>query len=156
MNRYTKIKHSSYPESKSTDFSDFILPDAPPSPKQIKTVDTHDPKSTAADEDGNGEVFGVILNRSGSLSSSASRGFKQSTPALDGSSVIKAFSMRRSCSVSERYCRIHDQSVILASPLEGDEDEYYHSAVRARSTRRRRKEGRSRILKACKRFFGLF
>ncbi|KAL2342267.1 hypothetical protein Fmac_010207 [Flemingia macrophylla] len=72
--------------------------------------------------EGDGERFGVILGRSASVSSSSS-----------SAAMKRAFSMRRSSSVTERYCRIH------------------HIATHAETTS---EKGSAKILKACKRIFG--
>lgn len=70
------------------------------------------------------------------------------------STMKTAMSMRRSSSVSERYCRIYDQSS-ATWPLpfhEEDEDEDDKDKVvkkKSNNTKRRA------FLKACKRFFGI-
>ncbi|KAG6652298.1 hypothetical protein CIPAW_06G174300 [Carya illinoinensis] len=106
------------------------------------------------DEAGNKklEMFGAVLSRNCSVSSNS--GFQ--------SAVKRALSMRRSSSsVSERYRRIHDHSMTLASPTTDDDDDDDGDST-ARASRRRRssmdpKKHRpgSKILKACKRLFGL-
>ncbi|KAF7842792.1 hypothetical protein G2W53_005090 [Senna tora] len=62
----------------------------------------------------------------------------------------RAFSMRRSSSVSERYCRIHDQYMALG---EGFGGEIGGGGGGRRSAKK--KEKGSKILRACKRLFGL-
>ncbi|KAK7412009.1 hypothetical protein VNO78_03455 [Psophocarpus tetragonolobus] len=81
----------------------------------------------------NGERFGVILARSASSSSSSSSRFHVT--------MKKAFStrMRRSSSVSERYCRIHDQHTPMTSPIPD------HHQI----------SNNKKILKACKRLLRL-
>ncbi|OAY39713.1 uncharacterized protein LOC110624530 [Manihot esculenta] len=79
------------------------------------------------------------LGRNSSVSSAS--GFQ--------SAVKKAFSMRRSSSVSESYCRIHDQSSGFPSPTHDDEDD----GSPTRSVKK--KNSRSRILRACKKLVGL-
>ncbi|KAJ4717480.1 Phospho-N-acetylmuramoyl-pentapeptide-transferase [Melia azedarach] len=93
----------------------------------------------------------VKLSRNSSVSASASA----SASALH-SAVKRAFSMRRSSSVSERYCRIHDQSVTLASPID-DEEDYAVEMGRTRSMKilKKKNNGRNKILKVCKKIFGL-
>ncbi|KAA0060595.1 hypothetical protein E5676_scaffold18G00790 [Cucumis melo var. makuwa] len=59
-----------------------------------------------------GGTAAATLSRNSSVSSSVS-GFQ--------SAVKRALSMRRSSSVAERYCRIHDQFATFASPIEDDE-----------------------------------
>ncbi|KAL1358349.1 hypothetical protein HN51_003640 [Arachis hypogaea] len=85
---------------------------------------------------GGGERFGVILGRTGSVSSSS------------GGFLKKAFSMRRSSSVSERYCRIHDHHYVAITSPESD------VPVRANKKHSTGREG-SKIFKACKRLLGL-
>ncbi|KAK7331572.1 hypothetical protein VNO80_28308 [Phaseolus coccineus] len=87
--------------------------------------------STSEADDGKGEIFGVILGRSASVSSSscsASEGFEVT--------MKRAFSMGRSSSVSERYSRIHETAI--ESAIEESKEE--------RGVRMKIK-----ILKACKR-----
>uniref|UniRef100_A0A2N9EJN9 Uncharacterized protein n=2 Tax=Fagus sylvatica TaxID=28930 RepID=A0A2N9EJN9_FAGSY len=113
---------------------------------QIKDTNTKKTKTQESleDEDGNGESFGMVLmSRSLSVSSSTS-GFQ--------SAMKRAFSLRRSSSVSERYCRIHDQSVTLTSPIDDDEVGDTMSGTR-RSVKKNKYKG-GKILKACKRLFG--
>ncbi|KAF2320083.1 hypothetical protein GH714_023134 [Hevea brasiliensis] len=64
------------------------------------------------------------------------------------SAVKNAFSMRRSSSVSERYCRIHDQSLALPSPTNDEDDGSPTRSVK-------RKNSRGRIIRACKKLIGL-
>ncbi|PPD95241.1 hypothetical protein GOBAR_DD07747 [Gossypium barbadense] len=76
-------------------------------------------------------------------------------PSLQAA-VKRAFPMRRSSSVSESYCRIHDQYVTLAPPLD-DDDESDITGTR-RSVRKKNnnyKNRRDKILKAWKKIFGL-
>ena len=63
--------------------------------------------------------------------------------------------MRRSSSVTERYCRIHDQCVTLPSPFDEDEEGVGNYTVQARSVRKKKRQSRTgKILKACKGIFG--
>lgn len=171
MNGYTKIKISpssnnySTLKSRSMDFSDsFPFPQTlkpigdtdtttirAEEPKQIKKKSSPERREGLEDdgeeagrgvEHGSGEGFGVILGRCATVSSSAS-GFQ--------ATVKRAFSMRRSSSVSERYCRIHDQYVALASPNGHDigVDE-----IGGRRSVKKKQKG-SKILRACKRLLGL-
>ena len=143
-------------KSKSVDFSDASLfptknTDSDHTSKhqetnQIKDTNTKKTKTQESleDEDGNGESFGMVLmSRSLSVSSSTS-GFQ--------SAMKRAFSLRRSSSVSERYCRIHDQSVTLTSPIDDDEVGDTMSGTRRPVKKSKYKGGK--ILKACKRLFG--
>jgi len=143
MNAYSKIggSSSSTHKSRSIDFSDFFSFPQTPKPVRRKAVpptkheeeSAHNgcpPQSESKKED-EGERFGVILGRSCSVSSSSS-GFQ--------ATMKRAFSIRRSSSVSERYCRIHDQSMAIASD---------HELEKKRQIRG------GKILKACKRLLGL-
>lgn len=154
MNGYSKINGSTTTKStksRSIDFSDLSFP--PPLPKPTKEADPNptlkvQQPQTFTDlkqEEEEGEMFGVILSRTCSVSSSCSQRFKAENSSSIQSAVRSALSMRRSSSVSEGYCRIHDQSDHLFSPpIDGVNMQ----------TRSRKKRGR--ILKACKRLFGLF
>ncbi|KAJ1385700.1 hypothetical protein SESBI_41443 [Sesbania bispinosa] len=145
MNGYSKINtHSAHKSSRSIDFSDFFsFPQTPkPSTSSRNTAPiAEEPNKTQ--NSGNGERFGVILGRSGSVSSSASGGFQ--------ATMKRAFSMRRSSSVSERYCRIHDQYVAIAS----DDIDVDDVIGTRRSINKKNSGGGGKILKACKRLLGL-
>lgn len=95
----------------------------------------HDFSSELEDEDSIGKRFGA-LKLKGNVSISNS--FQLCS---------RAFSLRRSSSVSERYCRIHDQYALLSSPLDDDLES-------VRNTKKN-KNSSAKILKACKRIFGL-
>lgn len=147
--------------------------------QQIKSSNTHnDSPSDVEEEDGqhdgnntNGTVskFGVPkLTRNGSVSSTtctASKRFKlgkqqSSSPRTRTKetvqSVVKrAFSMRRSSSVSERYCRIHDQYVTLSSPFNDDGDDDMENDTMQTTRSLDKKKKKKGLLKTCKRFFGL-
>ncbi|XWS55325.1 hypothetical protein CRYUN_Cryun10bG0165300 [Craigia yunnanensis] len=102
---------------------------------------TQDPSEQESnDQEGNNvKMLGPKLRRNSSVSSAY---------ALQAA-VNRAFSMRRSSSVSERYCRIHDQSVTLASPFDDEELDT------TGSRRYVKKNRRGKILKAWKKLFGL-
>ena len=163
-------------KSRSIDFSD--LPSFPQTPKSIKNALYANPAATpkapsnqstnisndCKEEDGeemdqNGsveraEVFGnAMLRRNCSVSSAY--GLQ--------SAVKRVFSMRRSSSVSERYCRIHDQSVTLASPIyDYSEEQQGRDMMRdevgtMRSANKKKQiRGSTKIIKACKRFLGIY
>ncbi|XP_065871699.1 uncharacterized protein [Euphorbia lathyris] len=107
-----------------------------------------------------------ILTSSKSKSKSKAKMKRNSSVSSSGShslhsAVKKAFSIRRSTSVSDRYCRIHDQSSALPSPtthhydveadadLDTDADGFVN---KSRSVKK--KNTRGRILKACKKLIG--
>ncbi|XP_052193659.1 uncharacterized protein LOC127802047 isoform X2 [Diospyros lotus] len=166
MYGYSKIKLIRSTKSRSLDFEDLLSLPTIPKPtgdqtipnttsftleetKQIKTTDyakntnTHESLSELEeDEGGRGERFGDVLRRNFSVSSAASHR-KESLQ----SAVKKAFSMRRSSSVSERYCRIHDQCVALSSPFEDDDDDddevMDKSSEQTRSVKKKKKQGRT-------------
>ncbi|KAL9353739.1 hypothetical protein Peur_051709 [Populus x canadensis] len=169
MNGYSKIKIFGAANSRSIDFSDLSLafPEPTKSNKStslehqesetkiinqdINTMNvirsgttsatTQDSLSVLEDDQENDveERFSMKLRRNPSVSSSAS-------------AVKKAFSMRRSTSVSEGYCRIHNQSMTSASPIH-DEDDTLDTMKSTRSVKK--KHSRGRILGACKKLFGL-
>lgn len=157
MNGYSKIKAINTQKSRSMDFSDvFSFPQTQKAAKKT----TSDPKSKGHEssqikesktekEDGdvNGEKFGAVLSSNCSVSS---------TSGLQ-STVKRAFSVKRSSSVSERYCKIYDQSVTLASPIDADDDDGDEGGDTMRATRgsMKKKHRGGKILKACKRLFGL-
>ncbi|KAL3382301.1 hypothetical protein AABB24_002045 [Solanum stoloniferum] len=101
----------------------------------------------------------VKLSRACSVSSAASanrfrleRQGNKNTTTSSFESVKRAFSMRRSSSVSEKYCRIHDQGFTISSPILDDVAEAHEDS---REKKKKKKNGSGRILKACKRLFGI-
>lgn len=100
---------------------------------------------------------GVKLSRACSVSAAATanrfrlerQGSKRST-TTSFQSVKRVFSMRRSSSVSEKYCRIHDQGFTISSPVLDDVAEANEGMEI-----KKKKSGSGRILKACKRLFGI-
>ncbi|XVE67489.1 hypothetical protein DITRI_Ditri08aG0165000 [Diplodiscus trichospermus] len=163
---YSKIKVADNENSRSMEFSDLMAPpltqtskpSTNPTPKpseknpaEINQIienskpNIQDPpvKQELGDQEGsNGEMFDPKLRRNSSVSSAY---------ALQAA-VKRAFSMRRSSSVSESYCRIHDQSVTLASPFD-DEDQLDITGSRRSVKKKNNKRGK--ILKAWKKLFGL-
>lgn len=165
MNGYTKIRlvSTTKSKSKSMDFSDVFSPPHTPKPVPTKLAPTpaspkqdgnEDTKAIPenGDEEGDGNRFGVILSRTCSTSSTVSKRFKadkQSTSSLQ-SAVKRAFSMRRSTSVSEGYCRIYDHSdPALCSPIEDDAN------LSMQTNFRKKKKKGSKILRVCKSLFGM-
>ncbi|GLT68647.1 hypothetical protein SLA2020_408580 [Shorea laevis] len=69
--------------------------------------------------------------------------------------VNRAFSTRRSSSVSERYSRIHNQSMTLETVQFDDEQEAEDTVETVRSVEKKKKRSRGKILKAWKKLFGL-
>lgn len=144
------------------------------SPPNLEEQDQENPEQNQEPKNGDEGSFNLKLSRNSSVSSNTSlshrfRFEKQSNPSSSTSTttttsledaVKRAFSVRRSSSVSERYCRIHDQCVSLSSPLDEDDDEEEEQGndVGVKTTRsmgKKKKKKQSKILKACKRFFGL-
>ncbi|CAA2933913.1 Hypothetical predicted protein [Olea europaea subsp. europaea] len=149
MNSYSKTRYLNTIDSSVllSPFEEIHKPDLNTSPNQSfeSGIKTHDFSSDLEDENATGKRFGALkLKRNGSISSSFQLGSK--TESLQ-SAVKRAFSLRRSSSVSERYCRIHDQYVALASPLDDD--------LQFVSNSKKKKNRGGKILKACKRIFGL-
>lgn len=177
MKGYSKINtmmnnvDSSSQKSRSVDFSSSDLALFPQTPKPIGKAFHVDPKtqsnqlthnSTSSNKEKeeeeeeeeydiqNGGVFGNALLRRNCSVSSANYGLQ--------SAVKRVFSMRRSSSVSERYCRIYDQSVTLASPIHDDiiaDDQEVGTTRSAYYKSHKQIKGSAKILKACKRFLGL-
>ncbi|KAF5202985.1 hypothetical protein FRX31_007430 [Thalictrum thalictroides] len=170
MNGYSKIRFVSTAKSKSVDFTDVFSPPQTPKPitntdsspvsqtqtqtqqptKESKNKGVHDPISRKENEDDVGKRFGVILSRNCSTSSTASQRFKtdKQNTSLE-SAVMRAFSMRRSTSVSEGYCRIYDQNdPTLCSPTDDDA----HLNMQRKSKKKRRG---NKILRVCKSLFGM-
>ncbi|KAE8007925.1 hypothetical protein FH972_004482 [Carpinus fangiana] len=152
MNGYSKMKAIDTQKSRSMDFSDALSFSQTKKTNSDPTSKPHEgsqiKESNAEKEDGdggNGEKFGAVLSRSCSVSSTS--GFQ--------SAVKRAFSVKRSSSVSERYCRIYDQSVTLASPIDDDDDEGWDTMRATRRSVKKKKHKGGKILKACKRLFGL-
>ncbi|GAV63267.1 hypothetical protein CFOL_v3_06787 [Cephalotus follicularis] len=170
MRGYSKMKSIGTSRSNSAHFTDFVsVPQTTkshitsPNPtfkaqeseesNKIKNPETNNTniiqyafmEQEAEDGVNKGESFGVKLQRNSSISS----------PSTSSSSlqiaVKRAFSMRRSCSVSESYCRIHDQSVTLASPF----DDQVDTLETTKSVKKKKKHTRGKILEACKRLFGM-
>ncbi|KAB2046139.1 hypothetical protein E1A91_D01G217400v1 [Gossypium mustelinum] len=163
---YSKIKGTDVVDqsSRSMESSDLIVPfpqtsksTSNPIPEEsIKNSNpnTQCPSVQDGDDDDdeaqgtNGEMPVPTLRRNSSVSAAY---------ALQLQAAVKrAFPMRRSSSVSESYCRIHDQYVTLAPPLD-DDDESDITGTR-RSVRKKNnnyKNRRDKILKAWKKIFGL-
>lgn len=167
MNGYAKIKiiNTRNPKSRSVDFSADNVSSFLQTPKnadsdhtskaqesnQIKGTNTKYTKATQEslqdEEYGNGGSFGMVLRKSLSVSSTTA-GFQ--------SAVKRAFSMTRSSSVSERYSRIHDQSVTLVSSIddyEYDDDEEVGDNTKGTRRSGKKKYKGGKILKVCKRLF---
>ncbi|XWS62404.1 hypothetical protein CRYUN_Cryun06bG0007900 [Craigia yunnanensis] len=157
---YSKIKVVSNESSRSMDPSDLmpLTETSKPtsyttpnptvkSPEINQTIknsnpNTQDSSEQEDDQQGNnGEMFGPKLRRNSSVSSAY---------ALQAA-VKRAFSMRRSSSVSESYCRIHNQFVTLASPFNDEELD----TTGTRRSVKKKKNSRGKILKAWKKLFGL-
>ncbi|KAK8582741.1 hypothetical protein V6N13_069513 [Hibiscus sabdariffa] len=137
-------------ESSSPD----LMPETPrptsnPTPNPIKNSDpdTHcsseqeDDPAEGSNKGAEKKVFvdPAALRRNSSVSSAY---------ALQLQAAVKtAFSMRRSCSVSESYSRIHDQCATLTPPLSEDQV--------SESVKKKKKNTGDKILKAWKKIFRL-
>ncbi|CAK7344735.1 unnamed protein product [Dovyalis caffra] len=157
MNGYSKIRQDSISKSRSVDLSEHYSPLPTPSlasnssSESKETRKIHDGKCTAINdylpekgqEEEVGEIFGVILSRSCSASSRGLKVEKQNPAPLENA-VRRAFSMRRSSSGLQGYCRIHHQSDFIA-------DEGKATIVPARKTKKKK----GKIFNACRLLFGL-
>jgi hypothetical protein len=159
MNAYSKIGSTATThKSRSIDFSDYFS--FPQTPKPVPVRKTVPPTKHEQEEahnccppqskkeDHEGQRFGVILGRSCSVSSSSSSSSSSGFQAT----MKRAFSIRRSSSVSERYCRIHDQSMAIAS--DHHELDINIDGGDGKTTEKKKHKG-GKILKACKRLLGL-
>jgi hypothetical protein len=159
MNGYSKIGQVSISKSRSVDLSEHHTPLQTPgltsnhSSERRATTEIHDSMCTAnhdslpvvpemGQEEEVGEIFGVILSRSCSASSRSLKIDKQNPAKLENA-IKRAFSMSRSSSVSQGYCRIHHQSDFIA-------DEGKATLPPARNT----KKNRGKIFNACRLLFG--
>ncbi|WCJ18612.1 hypothetical protein M5689_000949 [Euphorbia peplus] len=103
----------------------------------------------------------IIRNEEEILAAARSRLKRNSSVSAAASTMKKAFSIRRSTSVSDRYCRIHDQSSVPSPTthhhpdfdLDADADLNPDGLV-SKSRSVKKKNTRSRILKACKKLIG--
>lgn len=137
MNRYSRInsKAKSNRKSVAIDFSDHLSLSIPETPQIISKP--HEEKSNKNHEtiingeEGDGEMFGVILERSRSVSS-----YKSMTEKERSSVPMKRSSSVSSSSAGGRggYCRIHHQN---DNPHEKTENFNAH------------KEKGNKILRAC-------
>lgn len=140
-------------------------PEIPQEINQIKknssrNSDFDDHHQEQQDDSKTGDGFAVKLTRSSSVSANAASQQRFRLERAGSRKVKRAFSMRRSSSVSERYCRIHDQCVTLPFD-EGDMDSNNGgyagetpstSAEKISSTVKSRSE---KFLRVCKRFLRL-
>ncbi|CAL1385616.1 unnamed protein product [Linum trigynum] len=159
---------------KSPDFNPMDPNNSPPSPQQPTTNPSIIPSSNKsplqeeelAEERQQSELQNLQqpqLRRISSVSAAASRVKKR---------ALSFSTMRRSSSVSDRYCRIHDQSEFLA-----DDDDHHHDHIdvdgdgygkvgsmaenaaayrgSSRSDHKKKLISRSRIIRACKKILGL-
>ncbi|KAJ4966351.1 hypothetical protein NE237_018200 [Protea cynaroides] len=161
MNGYSKIKVLKTTKSRSTDFSDPLSPPQSPKPITVPIAKAQETKKTSdgkvkntntldlfpepEHDDQIGQSLGVILNRSYSVSAASRRFRTEKNNNSVQSAVKRAFSMRSSSTV-DGYSRIHDKSSPLFSPTDDD----HLTTPKTRS-----KKKRAKILKACKRLFGL-
>lgn len=126
-----------------------LKPTSNPIEKNPEILKTQDPSSEEQQEldDQQGINIGIgKLRRNSSVSSAY---------ALQAA-VKRAFSMTRSSSVSQTYCRIHHQSVTLPSSSFDDEElDTTGSTRRSVKMKLKNKYSRDKILKAWKKLFGL-
>ncbi|KAK4777614.1 hypothetical protein SAY87_017801 [Trapa incisa] len=155
--QYSKMKSSTH-KSRSMDFSDVIQFSSKDENPRKSRMAAESPKiaelsdgSACYDSCSGGESFRAVLSRSGSTASKRfGVGLEAQSVGAQCSGIRRALSMRRSSSVSERYCRIHDQSLTEMDFEEEDDARDMAGPVK----KMKRNRGR-RIFGACRRFFGL-
>uniref|UniRef100_A0A3Q7ERE6 Uncharacterized protein n=1 Tax=Solanum lycopersicum TaxID=4081 RepID=A0A3Q7ERE6_SOLLC len=171
-NNFSDLHHKKTNENLSpnhTVFHDVIDLESMPKSQQSKKQEPHDEnenekenQDAIANEENmkgsNNNPNAVKLSRACSVSSAASanrfrleRQGSKNTTTSPFESVKRAFSMGRSSSVSEKYCRIHDQGFTVSSPILDDVAEAHEDS----REKKKKKNGSGRILKACKRLFGI-
>ncbi|KAL1222529.1 hypothetical protein V5N11_018902 [Cardamine amara subsp. amara] len=112
---------------------------------KMDSPDPFDPQTQKPDPEPV-EIIKPRLSRNRSVSASA-----QAVP----STVKTAMSMRRSSSVSERYCRIYDQSSATWPLPFPEEDEDENDKGKVQTKKKSNSIKRKAFVKACKRFFGI-
>ncbi|CAN4119653.1 unnamed protein product [Withania somnifera] len=140
MNRYSRINSKS--KSVPIDFSDHLSLSMSKTPPIISKL--HEEKSNTNDkciqvmngEEGDGEIFGVILSRSRSLSSYKSMADKERSSLMKRSSSSSV----SSSAVRGGYCRIHHQNGYPISHEQTENINVVH-----------RKKEKGNILRACMR-----
>ncbi|KDP42452.1 hypothetical protein JCGZ_00249 [Jatropha curcas] len=159
-NNYTDNTH--FKKTQETNFSNLV--NISPKPLTNKIKNQESPLSWIQEDqasNNNGEIFNSYkLKRNTSVSSGEIfniQKLKRNSSVSSASTAIhsavkKAFSMKRSSSVSERYCRIHDQSLAIPSTTCGGGDDDDDSLDTTRSMKRKNSK---RILRACKKLLGL-
>lgn len=136
MNKYSRI--NSKGKSEFILFSDNLsFPLSKSNKDEFSKKSMHFENGSAQDQE-NGEMFGVILSRSRSVQSMAEK-----------KEVKRTCSMKRSSSVSSAggYCRIHHQNDYSIS------DEDTHKNLNFLHLKQRKKE-KGKILKVCMRLLG--
>ncbi|KAL6517781.1 hypothetical protein OROMI_033482 [Orobanche minor] len=145
MSGYSRIKNLHPKESSSSGCFLSSSQTKHKNNQQSQEFETREPHS----EMKNGDTYNESRSGSGTAKfhRNASVSSSSSSSPPPSSAVKRAFPIRRSSSVSERYCRIRDQRVALSSPL--DDEEFDQSFNKGK------KSGHKRIFKSCKRIFGL-
>nr|GMC84625.1 proline-rich receptor-like protein kinase PERK4 [Ipomoea batatas] len=124
------------------------LPDL--SNNETAVAKTHGSVHECDQEDGAGEIFGVILSRSRSVSSGAAPRESTTKAEKQKKGLAKVtLAMKRSFSVSGGYCRIHDQHDIINGGGGGGEN------MNPNVFHKRTVKKKGKILKACMRLLGL-
>ncbi|KAI4375835.1 hypothetical protein MLD38_013656 [Melastoma candidum] len=166
MNAYSKMSGSAaYTRSKSVDFKELLQsqhsdqwPNIPRLSVEstgwnIKALTEH------CDDEINGERFGVVLRSSIATPSNSMKGFplESKQKVRKYSAVKRVLAMGRSASVSERYCRIQDQSYTPEDHVDGEGImvEETGSPMYPKPVQKQRQHKGGQIMKACKRFFNL-
>ncbi|KAH6759382.1 hypothetical protein C2S51_019617 [Perilla frutescens var. frutescens] len=165
MNGYSRIKKQAANRSKSVDFADLSLTrssstSTTPNLSKFKSQGATPDLCTAVkitalqnsipeheheheQDDGVGEVFGVILGRKCCLSEQE----MEITTAVQSSAAVKrSFSVRRSASLSDGYSRIHHRH----SAEDGDQNETEFFTSQSRCVKKKGK-----FFRVFRRLFGL-
>ncbi|CAN1305900.1 hypothetical protein LINPERPRIM_LOCUS26653 [Linum perenne] len=144
MGGYTKIiKPIATPNS-----SDFI-------PKLQKPEEEEENPAKETEQHQHQQQQQPQLRRNSSVSSAATHLKKRAISSFSFSSS----NMRRSSSVSERYCRIHDQSSVFLPPASSSSPTHYETQKMddpvSPSRSVKKKLSKSGIVRACKKMLGL-
>ncbi|KAK2662224.1 hypothetical protein Ddye_000798 [Dipteronia dyeriana] len=153
MNGYSRMKIIGTTKSRSLDFSDLV---SFPQSQTSTSKTTQNPKTKV--QEPNNQIKKPATkqqqeeeeedhHQQGNVGDNGFYSLSRTRSVSSASAVKRALSMRRSSSVSERYCRIHDQSLAFApSPIDDHEDQDVKKKKKKHNTC-------NKILKACKKLF---
>ncbi|KAK3184250.1 hypothetical protein Dsin_031536 [Dipteronia sinensis] len=151
MNGYSRMKIIGTTKSRSMDFSDLVsFPQSQKStskttqnPKtkvqepnnQIKKPATKQEEEEEEEKEEEEEEEEDHHHQQGNVGDNVNNKLSRTRSVSSASAMKRALSMRRSSSVSERYCRIHDQSLTFAaSPIDDHEDQDVKKKKKKHST----------------------